>query len=379
MSELRVTTERVLKVEKHPNADKLDIIQVLGWNCVVEKDTLKENDLVVYFPIDCILSEQLNEILFSGGKIKLTNGRIKTIKLRGVISQGLAVPVSVIEKIFTDLKFKEGENIADVLGIKKYEPPENRVATMSGAKQEKKIKCNPNFIKYTDINHGKNFPNAMRGEAVVITEKIHGCNSRVSFSLISGNFFIRFIKSIKNLLLYGRKRWGYEFCIGSHNNQLKTDNTNKTYYKDIKKSVWHLMAEKYDLRNVLKNGEEIFFEIYGSTIQKGYTYGLPAGHLDMVAFDLLKDGEYMNWDDAKNRFMEMGVPIVPELYRGFWSDDLVDKYVSGISILSSKQPIREGFVVKPTIESVGHMGRKIVKYINPKYLLKEPNETNFPH
>lgn len=210
---------------------------------------------------------------------------------------------------------------------------------------------------------------------------VHNCNSRVAWSPVFGSIIIRTIKNLKTTLKYGFKRWGYEFCVGSHNRMLKTDNVDKTFYKGENKSVWHQMAEKYDLINVLQNGEEIFFETYGTPIQgTKFAYGLPAGQIDMMAFDLMRNGKYLDWDDAKNRFMEMGVPIVPELYRGLWNNNLVDKYVADKRFLHPSQKINEGIVVKPIFESNGHMGRKIVKYINPEYLLKgESEETDFAH
>ena len=380
MSELRVTTERVTKVENHPNADRLDIVEVLGWNCVVTRDSLHVGDPVVYFPIDVVLSEKLEEILFSNGSVKLSNRRIKTIKLRGAISQGLTVPVKSLREHYPNIKFVEGVNIADKLGVTKYVPkPSRGYSAISGMKSEKKDKNNPNFKKYTDINHGKNYPNAIDGQVAVITEKIHGTNWRVSYSPISGNIFYRLITKIKGFFNKTNRYPNYEFLVGSHNVQLKSESAKKTFYKDDKKTVYHQMAEKYDLKNKLKADETLYGEIYGDGIQKNYNYGLNK-EIDAVAFDLMVDGKYLNWYDAIKRFNEIGIPYVPVLYRGEWKPDLIDKYVSGASVLCPSQKIREGFVVKPLEEKTGHMGRMIFKFINTAYLLKEDDtETDFEH
>ena len=380
MSELRVTTEKVSKVEAHPNADRLDIIEVLGWNCVVSRGSMHVGDLVVYFPIDTVLSDKLNEILFSGGSIKLSGGRIKTIKLRGAISQGLAVPMPTLQEHFPDIKFKDGVNIADQLGVTKYEPkPVHGCSAMSGMKQVSKKNTNPNFHKYTDINHGKNYPSVLDGQMVVITEKIHGTSWRVGYVPISGNWFQKIMKTIRGFFRGTNRFTGYEFIVGSHNVQLQSCSAKKTFYKDEKKSVYHQMADKYDLKNHLKAGETLYGEIYGDGIQKGYSYGLNK-EIDAVAFDMMKDGKYMTYYDATERFGEIGIPIVPELYIGLWGSELINAYVSGNSILCYEQKVREGFVVKPIEEKKGHMGRMIFKFINPAYLLKEADtETDFAH
>ena len=197
MSELRVTIERINKLESHPNADRLDLATVLGWQCVVQKDLYEEGDLIVYFPIDVILTEELEAAIFgTDSKIKLKKSRIKTIKLRGAFSQGLVVPLGVVKSFIPDLIEKEGKNIAKELGVKKFEPKTPGNMRTTGGQQKKKKDINSNFKKYTSINHLKNYPKALEGEKVVITEKIHGClQANTKITLANGEK-----KSIKEIV-----------------------------------------------------------------------------------------------------------------------------------------------------------------------------------
>ena len=98
MSECITRVTKILKVEHHPNADKLDVAQVDGWHCIVGRDTYKAGDKCIYIPIDSIIPYPLEKIIFAGAKVKLSKGRIKTIKLRGLISQGLVVHPDTIKE-----------------------------------------------------------------------------------------------------------------------------------------------------------------------------------------------------------------------------------------------------------------------------------------
>mgnify|MGYP001617660490 CR=1 FL=1 len=118
MSTFKVSIEKVVKVDNHPNADKLDIIQVLGWNLITAKNNFKEGDLCIYFPIDSILSSLVEIKLFGeGSKIKLSNHRIRTIKLRGAISQGLAAKFDLFKDELTGMSLKEGVDLTSKLYI----------------------------------------------------------------------------------------------------------------------------------------------------------------------------------------------------------------------------------------------------------------------
>ena len=84
------SVQRVLEVASIPNADKIEEIKVMGWHCVAKKGEFKVGDSVVYCEIDTILPADNPDFAFLEGK------PIKTKKLRGIYSQGIAFPLSVL-------------------------------------------------------------------------------------------------------------------------------------------------------------------------------------------------------------------------------------------------------------------------------------------
>lgn len=107
------SVQKVLSITKHPNADTLSICTVLGWQCIIKLDQFKENDLVGYIMIDTVVPEK-DEFEFLRDK----KFRVRTIKLRGELSQGLVIPLP-------EGKWKEGDDLTDIIGVKKYEKPDN--------------------------------------------------------------------------------------------------------------------------------------------------------------------------------------------------------------------------------------------------------------
>jgi RNA ligase (TIGR02306 family) len=79
-----VSVERILVIEPHPNADAIEMAEVLGWRVVVSKsDAFKPGDLVLYYRIDSVLSKENPDYAFLKGK------PLGTKKIRGELSQGL--------------------------------------------------------------------------------------------------------------------------------------------------------------------------------------------------------------------------------------------------------------------------------------------------
>lgn len=171
MTDFHVEIVRLGKIEKHPNADALDITFVhgeTGYPCIIKKDSFNEGDLAVYIPVDTTLPDR-PEFAFLDPKDRR---RLKAKKLRGFFSMGLVIPIP------PDLAdVVEGEDVAERLGITKYEPK-----VSSGA--HSKIlggDCEPDpehftFHRYTDIEPlRRNARVLTEGEEVVLTEKTHGC------------------------------------------------------------------------------------------------------------------------------------------------------------------------------------------------------------
>jgi len=360
MGTLKVSIEKPVSVEAHPNADRLDIVTVLGWQCVAQKGKYKVGDLVVYIPIDSILPEALESLLFGpDAKVKLSNHRVKTIKLRGAISQGMVMPLECLDQFGCPGPLEEGTDVTERLGITKYEPPLPGFQSAQG----KPRPANPHFHKYTGIENIKNYNKVFAADDLVeITEKIHGTNFRAGWvPFLADSWW----KKIKKAL---RLAPSHEFVFGSHNVQLSNN-------VKPENNVYAWAVDRYGLKETLKKDVVLYGEIYGPGIQKGYPYGLKDGEKALVVFDLKEGDRYMSvpeFTDTMNHYPHL--KTAPTLYSGPFSGVDLAKITSGDSVLAPQQKVREGVVVKSYLEATCYAGRKILKSINPEYLLKDQSD-----
>jgi len=384
VSKLIVEVCKVEKVEKHPNADKLSIVQIKGWQCITSLNQYNEGDLVIFCPPDSIIPESLIEK--HNLEFLRKNGRVGTIKLRKIISQGLVLDISDLP---SSVKVKEGLDVASILGITKWEPTEPQYSCQTKRETikhyflkwvnkeitfrrftaksfglikdrlfKRKKKLNPHFDKYTDIENIKNFPNVfMYGELVVITEKIHGTNFRCGNLPRKSNWF---------------NRKAYEFCYGSHNVQLGGGRGKHCFYGN---DVYGKICEKLELDKKLPSGYMFYGEIYGKGIQD-LTYGLD--DISVRFFDIkdIKTGKYLDYSEfIEKTQIYCGLEVVPVLYIGTYSKDIVKQFTGGESSLAPDQ-LREGIVIRSIKERIEHMGRVILKSINEEYLLRKGGTEN---
>lgn len=369
MSTHKAEIVKINEVLVHPNADALEIVTLIGkdWQVVTRKGLYSPGNLVLYLPIDSILPKYMEETIFPpDSKIKLTNSRVKSIKLRGFLSQGMIVSPS----LFALANTHEGYDATSVLGITKYEPPVKHANFTSKTAVGKK-QVHPDFKKYTGIENAKNYTNIFTdGEMVSVTEKIHGSNFRCGWVPFYANTFIKKIKKFLGIA----PKW--EFVYGSHQVQLQNKLLYKGYYDT---NIYSEAVTKYGLKGLLKPGEVLYGEIYGPSVQKGYAYGCTNQERKLIVFDTMVEGAYLDpiafkkWAEARQ------LPIVPELYRGPYNKDKILELREGPSVLAPSQKIREGVVVKPLQEEHCYIGRKIVKYISDTYLLKNQDNETLPH
>jgi len=188
MSKLIVEITPVLEVKEHDNADKLEILRVKGWDVIASKGAVSEGDHVVFIPPDAVLPQALHEHLsITKYCAELPKGygdadhferptarRVKAARLRGKPSYGTIMTMSsfldymkLVDKVNTT--FFPGDDVAETLGITKWEPPVKVI-------QGDVARDLPAFHKYTSIENWRNYPDVLRdGEQVVMTEKLHGC------------------------------------------------------------------------------------------------------------------------------------------------------------------------------------------------------------
>jgi len=365
-----VEVSTIEAVWPHPNADRLDIVKVKGWECVTGRGNFKVGDTCIYIPIDSVLPPEREALLFpEGSKVKLTKSRVKTVKIRGCVSQGMCVkPIDM--GVWQTLKV--GQDLAGELRITKYEPP-RKAATGTNVLRKVKGHDNPYFRKYTDLENIKNYPDVIKpGELVVVTEKIHGTNFRAGW-----------VPYVAHTWWQKLKAWAgfapeWEFVFGSRNVQLQT--RGKIFYDT---DVYSEAVAKYDLKNKIPRGFVVFGEIYGSGIQPGYDYGCAPGEHKLVLFDIehvygntTGYPGYLEHADAVNCLAGFGLPMVPTVYEGPHDPNLVKLLATGPSVLAPSQAVREGVVVR-TASHAG--GRKILKVINDAYLLSKHADEEVAH
>ena len=321
-----ITQVRRFELKPHPNADSLSLAypNETDWQCCCRTEDFANEVLALYIPIDTLIPTALAA---EWGLPNAKDGkdfRLKTIKLRGQLSQGILVP--------NRGRFAEGDDVAESLGLTKYEAPErgSQGANCSIPQPE-------GFDKYTDIENIKNFKHSLiDGEEVVITEKLHGSNARAGW--VDGVFY-----------------------VGSRRMTLELESANQ----------WTLIASKYDLEHKLRgyNGYVVYGEVYGNGVQK-LAYG--QSEKCFAAFDVWNGTRYLDAADFFAFCSNLCIPHVPIIYRGEYKPELLELR-TGQSTLAPH--VREGIVIKPAVERWDYnMGRVVVKSINEKYLLGDFDE-----
>lgn len=335
MSSLIVPVTTIEKLSPHSNADALELAQVLGWQLVVKKGEYHVGDTIVYFPIDTVLPLEVSERF--GVTRYLSKQRIRCARLRGEPSFGLAIKPD-------NPDWPLGENVADYYGATKYEPP------IRPGQGDAEVN-HPLFEGYTDIENMRNFPDILvDGEMVVLTEKIHGTNSRVG--IIDG-----------------------EYMGGSKAVRRKRPEDDR-----FERNVYWFPLSLEPVRNLLDSLKSkyrqiiIFGEVYGSKIQS-FHYGYK-GILGYRAFDLLMDGRYLDWNDFIAICTQYGVETVPVIATLPYNLDDIRRYSEGKTLLMEQGAhIREGLVVRPLQERKHpKIGRVILKYVSDAYLFGEKTD-----
>jgi RNA ligase (TIGR02306 family) len=351
MSTLKVLIVEIELVRPHPDPETtaLDLIPIGGWPVLSKKGTFKSGDLAVYFPIDSILPLELSEAI--GCTKYLSNeGRIKAAKLRGVPSYGLLWPAVDLliyaSKVCNGVapvypKIDIDTDLTEYLGVTKWEPP----VKLGDGDAERPHTL---FDKYTDIENYRNYNKVIKpGEEVIVTEKIHGTNSR--FGLIDEN---------ENEV----------YMAGSHNVR-KREISNCKYWSVFSQSLKDMLKhikQKYSAHAVIAYGE-----IYGNGIQD-LTYDRK--DIALRLFDIKVDDKYLDYDEFETLTNSYNLEVAPVLYRGPFSLEKILSFEGKSSIGSC---IIEGVVFKPVHERVEHMGRVVLKYVYDTYYNRKGNTTEF--
>jgi RNA ligase (TIGR02306 family) len=327
----------------------------------------------VYIPVDSLLPNSLEALIFGpDSKVKLHNHRVKTIKLRGAISQGMLIPLSLAAQYpgcnAVVHVAKVGMDMTEALNIIKYQPPIKNQPNQMQAKAKRH--SHPSFSKYTSIDHLKKYWDAFDdNEPVIGTEKLHGTNFRAGWVPFVARTWVQKLKNIFGL----NKKW--EFVYGSHNVQLM-DGGEKT--KDaFAGNVYKRIVDEHELPYKIDFGHLWYGEIVGHGIQTGYDYGYGGGMVDVFFMDV-KDSvtqEYKDFAIAADIVETESEKMVPYSLWTFNKDEIL-KLLNNPDATSEvdkmTKPI-EGFVIRPLQEQKFYGGRLILKILSDEYLLRKDN------
>lgn len=342
--------QSVSQIESIRNADAIERVRVLGWWVVCKKGEYAVGDQVVYCEIDALLPERpefeflrancFKPAIVDGDKVVQPAGfRIRTVKIRGQVSQGICFPLSILPEgdqpgIDTD--------VTEQLGIRKYEPP--MPVGLSG-----RVKgAFPSFLSKTDETRVQVLETVLdenRGRDFVMTEKLDG--SSFTAFLRDGEFGI-----------CSRNLWMEE---------ADEANASARLAKSINlKSRLKMIQAEFGFQPVVQG------ELIGPGVQKN-KYKLKELQLHVFNLINLENLRCVDHADFGRILKQVGLTAVPEvgvLQLGHSVDELVELSIAK-SVLN-KDVQREGLVFRPPVEQYETTlgGRLSFKVINPKFLLK---------
>lgn len=358
MSSLKVTVEPLV-VLPHPDADRLELAQVGLYRAVVAKGAYRTGEYALYIPEQSVLPPGLIEELGLTGKLAGgAKDRVKAVRLRGELSQGIVCRPAALVGIDWAAASAQGTDHADTLGIVKWVPPippQMASEAISGV----------DLLRWVDIENLQRYPDVFAdGEPVVITEKLHG-----------SCLLATYVRTDDQLLVSSKGMAASGMALQEADRNL--------YWRAVHRhrlgEVLRRLAGEFAAERV-----GLYGEVYGSGVQDLH-YGADAradGTLGFAAFDLRVDtgGEprWLDASDARDVLARHGVPTVPVLYEGPFDLATVRSLADGPTVLGGAH-IREGVVVRPARERWSDVlgGRAIVKLVSPAYLIRGGDATEY--
>ena len=377
--------EKIAWVKPIEGADNIELIGVLGWVLIAKKGEFNVDDKTVFFEIDSKLPEtEWSEFMRS------KHFKVKTMKLGkfGVISQGLALPLNVIQEL-QNKEFEVGTDVTELLGVtysvqednirkSKNGDPDAKYKSMAARHKElfkkkpfrllmkrawgrkllflffgkkgDKPKDFPEWIKKTDETRIENAPFYLEStEPWVKTEKIDGTSSTYAIDFLN--------KKVKK----------GDFIVCSRNVRQKDEE--QACYHECGNVYWE-MADKYNIESALRdiaknhNADRVVLqgETYGESLQ-GNPYKLKERRF--AAFNLIIDGNRLDSVEAMNILKEYDIPFVPIIDTDYYLPKDMETFkleADGKSTITDVA--REGFVYR------SKDGNQSFKNVSRQFLLK---------
>ena len=345
MSRKLASVQRIWKIEPIEGADKIELAHVLGWQCVVNKGQFQPMDLAVYFEVDSFLPIRPEFEFLRSSSYKNTNllgegFRLKTMKFRGQISQGLLLPCGTFPQIPKDAE--AGADVTELLGIQKWEI-EERITTGGTI-----IGNLPADIPHTDETRIQAEPEllqAFAGLDYYISTKMDGSSHSV-----------------------GIDEQG--FHVTGHNYEYKDDG-GSSFYELVKERE---IREK--MYAFLEKNHLTTFTIQGELCAPGIQNNrLKLVKPEWYVFTIRENGKRVGLDRMLAICEELGLTTVPIEEKG---NDLPSKYPTVEALLERadgeypKGGRKEGIVIRPVEPVYCELisASLSMKVVSNKYLLK---------
>lgn len=406
----RVPVVCLKEVRKHPNADSLGLVDIGGYQVVVKLGEFNEGDLAIYVQPDSILPDTKeyewfwSPSVFEGGTPEKKR-RVTVRRFRKEWSEGLLLPLThdgegffIARDAASGVKERravaEGDDLAEVLGIEHYNPPEpgestQGVSIRQSRSRPKSLKGWFYFLLNNAIYYGtfkqyhpwgdlggsneqaprntppmydvetfKNYVNVFEpGEEVIVSEKIHGSNAR---------------------FMYEERMFGGKMYAGSRK-LWKSEKSTCIWRKCLQQNPW---IEAWCRAHP-------GYTLYGEVVptQKDFNYGVDQ-EVCFFVFDVrdpqnqwispmdIWTGTGHLWEEIRLSLLFTlpvgGLVWVPVLYMGPFDIEKIKGYVDGPSTVPSAEHIREGIVIKSTHERVvPGLGRAQLKIVSNTFLEKQ--------
>ncbi|MDQ1336307.1 MAG: ligase [Thermodesulfobacteriota bacterium] len=342
------SVQRVLEIRPIEQADLIELVKIQGWQCVTKKGEFRVGDLGVYLEVDAIPPDtETFQFLWQPRakpdpfavvaplppQPRPPNFHIRTVKLRGVLSQGLFLPLH----LFSLGDVHEGDDVTERLGVEKYEPPQ---PTHMGDRRGRF----PPMIPKTDEIRVQSAPQVieeLRGHPYIITLKVDGTSGTFCINPLDG-----------------------EFHVCGRTQSIKPND-----------NIYWRVARKYSIEEALRQRPNLAIqgEAAGPGIQKNR---LKLKETSLYAFDVfdMQEGRFLDYDAMQEVLGEMGVPAVEILEKG---NAFQHTQESLLALAEGKyrgtENEREGIVVRPRREmfSAALNGRLSFKVVSNRFLLKE--------
>ena len=387
-------------LEKHPNADTLSTVRIAGYQLVVRTVEWEGVTKGAYIQPDSMVNPEDPTFAFLGRAIKDSTGivigneplrrqdcRITAKKFRGQRSEGLLVAAPRGSRI--------GDNVAGKLGITRYVSPQDLAEAQAAELQKSWWKRINNkgrmglsfagnergpsiWIPVYDLENWYRYPTMFKeDDNVVVTEKIHGCNSRFVYS-----------SADKRMYAGSHRTWKKPYTdlrptslLGRIAVKLHLSKPFRVEAQDD----WNLCLRQNPAIETFcrANPDHVLFgEIYGDV--QDLTYGCQKGERKFIAFDVFEKGAWWTFQRVSAFCTQFKIPQVPVLYIGAYNEVELRKHIDGKTVTGSdRNQMREGCVIRlwnteVTNEERGMPGRKTLKAVSSAYLERSSKDEEPP-